>query len=226
MPAQAKGGTLFLNDVLALSNGHQARLAGHLQGRTRQRPDTRLIVASGKSPVDAVERGAFRSDLFNLLSVLPIEIPSLRERRDDIPLLVAHFLKIHFNRHGKTVQGLSGAAFDILLRYDFTGNVRELSNLIERGLIFAEAGGFIEISHMFSSLEKLPEMTRNSKLHVSRPSGSAPSGQSTLETLEIELLRTALVETKWNISETARKLGMSRAKLDYRIKKFGLGKPD
>lgn len=175
--------------------------------------------------MEAVAAGQFRSDLLTLLAVLPIEVPSLRERRDDIPLLVSHFLKTHIQRHGKTVQGLSGAAFDVLLRYNYTGNVRELSNLIERGLIFAEAGGFIEISHMFTSLETLPEMTRHSKLHVTSSSGAVPSGQSTLETLEIELLRTTLVEAQWNVSEAARKLGLSRAKLDYRIKKFGLGKP-
>ncbi len=222
---EAAGGTLFLNDLLSLTQGHQAKLAAHLRQRPAARSNMRIISASGQSPVEAVAEGQFRSDLFTLLAVLPIEVPSLSERRDDIPLLVAHFLKTYVQRHGKTVQGLSGAAFDVLLRYDYTGNVRELSNLIERGLIFAEAGGFIEISHMFTSLETLPEMTRHSKLHVTSSSDAAPSGQSTLETLEIELLRTTLVEAQWNVSEAARKLGLSRAKLDYRIKKFGLGKP-
>lgn len=223
--AKAQGGTLFLNDLLSLGMSHQAKLAAYLHDPTKASWDIRVIAATGLSPVDAMARGHFRSDLHNMLSVLPIEIPSLRERRDDIPMLVSHFLSMHRKHHRKTVQGLSGAAFDVLLRYEYPGNVRELSNLIERGLIFSEAGGFIEISHMFSALEKLPEMSRNTKPHVTTGGSQLPSGQSTLETLEIELLRTALIETDWNVSEAARKLSLSRPKLDYRIKKFGLARP-
>lgn len=222
--SRARGGTLFLNDLHSMGTSQQAKLAAHLHERGSRRPEFRVIAATGISPMDAVAQGQFRADLHNLLSVLPIAVPSLRERRDDIPLLVSHFLTMHRKRHGKVVQGLSGAAFDVLLRYDYPGNVRELSNLIERGLIFAEAGAFIEISHMFSALEKLPELARTAKPHVAARDHPAQAGQSTLETLEIELLRTALVEADWNVSEAARKLGLSRPKLDYRIKKFGLAR--
>ena len=222
--SRAKGGTLFLNDLQSMGMSHQAKLAAHLHERGSRRPEFRVIAATGTTPMDAMARGQFRADLHNQLSVLPIEVPSLRERRDDIPMLVTHFLTMHRKRHGKVVRGLSGAAFDVLLRYDYPGNVRELSNLIERGLIFAEAGAFIEISHMFSALEKLPEMARTSKPHVTAGAAPERGGQSTLETLEIELLRTALIEADWNVSEAARKLGLSRPKLDYRIKKFGLAR--
>jgi DNA-binding NtrC family response regulator len=172
-----------------------------------------------------MERGRFRADLHNLLAVLPIEVPSLHERRDDIPPLIAHFLSVHGKRHRKTVAGLSGGAYDALLRYAYPGNVRELSNLIERGLIFAEAGAFIEINHIFTSLEKLPEMARTMTPHLAPGAAAAQAGRNSIETLEIELLRAALVEADWNVSQAARSLGLSRPKLDYRIRKFGLSRP-
>lgn len=220
--AQARGGTLFLNDVLSLGLGLQAKLVAFLHDRSDRPRVLRIIAATGPSPLSAMAEGRLRSDLYNLLSVLPIEVPSLRERRDDIPLLITHFLSLHRKRLRKTVQGLSGATYDLLLRYDYPGNVRELSNLIERGLIFAEPGGFIEINHMFSSLEKLPEVARAAKPHLKAATADLVDGQNSIEILEIELLRAALVETDWNVSRAARKLGLSRAKLDYRIKKFGL----
>jgi two-component system, NtrC family, response regulator HydG len=204
---------------------HQAKLAAHLHDRDARHQAIRVIAATGTDPMQAVACGKFRADLHNMLSVLPIEVPSLRARRDDIPMLVTHFLSMHRKRHGKAVQGLSGAAFDVLLRYDYPGNVRELSNLIERGLIFAEAGAWIEISHMFSALEKLPELARTPKPQVTPDADPAQGAQGTLEALEIEMLRRALVETGWNVSQAARKLGLSRPKLDYRIKKFALDRP-
>ncbi len=151
-------------------------------------------------------------------------MPPLRERRDDIPELVTHFLALHRKRHRTTVAGLSGAGFDALLRYDYPGNVRELSNLIGRGVIFADPGGFIEINHMFSALETLPEIAKTTKLHIRQRAEDrdGATGPSMIETLEIELLRTTLNETGWNVSEAARKLGLTRAKVDYRIKKFSL----
>ncbi|MFD1342114.1 sigma 54-interacting transcriptional regulator [Litorisediminicola beolgyonensis] len=221
--AQAKGGTLFLNALLSLSEGHQARLASLITEDDRRLRETRIISALGVSPVEAIRKGAFRSDLHTLLSVLPIEIPALRDRRDDIPLLVSHFLAVHRKRLRRTVAGLSGAGFDALLRYDYPGNVRELSNLLRRGMIYAEPGAFIEINHMFSALETLPEIAKTAKFHA----GGAVSppeepGQSMMESLELELLRTTLTEVGWNVSEAARKLRVSRAKVDYRIKKFNL----
>lgn len=123
------------------------------------------------------------------------------------------------------IEGVTGAAYDLLLLYDYPGNVRELSNLIERGIIFAEPGGFVDIHHMFTSLEKLPELAKSTKLHLRTSAAAGSNSQDTLAALEIELLRAALVEADWNVSEAARNLGLSRAKLDYRIKKFGLIPP-
>lgn len=223
--SRAEGGTLFLNDLLSLDMGLQAKLAAYLHTENNRAPRFRVIAATGPSPVKAIERGQFRADLHNLLAILPVEVPSLSERRDDIPLLITHFLSAHRKRHRKTVAGLSGAAYDALLRYAYPGNVRELSNLIERGLIFAEAGAFIEINHMFSSLENLPEMAKTTKPHLSAGAAQATGGHNTIEILEIELVRAALIEADWNVSEAARQLGLSRPKLDYRIKKFGLSRP-
>lgn len=222
---KAKGGTLFLNDFLSLGVGLQAKLAAFLHEDLNRQQKTRIIAATGLSPLEAIAKGQFRTDLHNLLSILPIEVPALRDRRDDIPALIAHFLSVHRKRHRKMIEGLTGAAYDLLLLYDYPGNVRELSNLIERGIIFAEPGGFVDIHHMFTSLEKLPELAKSTKPHLRATTVTGSNSQDTLEALEIELLRAALVEADWNVSEAARNLGLSRAKLDYRIKKFGLRPP-
>ncbi len=224
---QAKGGTLFLNDVVALNKSLQAKLALFLRDTTRKRPSLRVIAASGVSPTDAVANGALRSDLLYYLSVLPIQIPPLRERRDDLPALIQHFFDTHCARHTKPVAGLSGAVFDMLLRYDFPGNLHELSNMLERGVIYAEPGGQVEISHVFSVIENAPRISRRigDDGNVYRPKSLAEvHAARTLEEVEVEAIRTALLDADWNISAAARKLGLTRARLDYRIKKLNLKK--
>ncbi len=222
---QAEGGTLFLNDFVSLPQNMQARLALLLQDRQVKRLPYRVVVASGKSPLDAVTEGLLRADLQYYLSVLPIQIPPLRERRDDLPPLIKHFTEMHMDRHRKPVEGLSGTVYDMLLRYDYPGNLRELSNLIERGIIYAEPGGLIEINHVFSVIEAVPKMARRigEDGGVYRPKSLADVHRDrTLEEVEIATIRSALVETDWNISAAARKLGITRARLDYRVKKIGL----
>lgn len=222
---QARGGTLFLNDVVALPADLQARLALLLHDRDRRRLAFRIIAATGVHPLEAMTSGKLRADLQYFLSVLPIQIPPLRERRDDLPELIEHFLQMHIKRHKKPVDRLTGAVYDMLLRYDYPGNMRELSNLIERGVIYAEPGGMIDITHVFSVIENAPMVARrvppDGALH--RPKSIAEvHSQRTLEDMEIEAVRSALIETDWNVSQAARKLGLTRAKLDYRMKKFGL----
>lgn len=113
----------------------------------------------------------------------------------------------------------------MLLRYDYPGNMRELSNLIERGVIYAEPGGMIDITHVFSVIETAPQVVRRVQRDgpIDRPKTIAEvHGERTLEDMEIEAVRTALIEADWNVSAAARKLGLTRAKLDYRMKKFHL----
>lgn len=125
----------------------------------------------------------------------------------------------------KPLEGLTGRVFDMFLRYDYPGNLRELSNLIERGVIYAEPGGKIDINHVFSVIENRPQVA--TLLEPGTATGQPTSVTEvregrTLEEIEVEAVRAALVDADWNISAAARKLGLTRAKLDYRVKKFGL----
>ena len=225
---QAKGGTLFLNDFIALNPGTQAKLAAYLRDGQSKPLDTRVIAATGESPLKAAEEGRLRTDLHYYLSVLPVQLPPLRERRDDLPELIDYFLDRHLKRHPKALSGLSGPLYDMLLRYNYPGNLHELSNLIERGIIFAEPGGMIDIQHVFSVVENAPKMGRRIGVDggVERPKSLAEvQGRRTLKDLEIETITLALDDAGWNISEAARALGLTRAKLDYRVKKLGLKPP-
>ena len=222
--ARAAGGTLFLNDLFALATGPQAALAAWLSsGESR---GVRVVSAGSGAPREALKSGRFRADLYFRLSLLPIVLPPLRERRDDLPLLIDHFLLRHSRKHGKPLRRISGAALGLLLRYDFPGNVRELSNMIERGVIYAEPGGDLDISHLFTGIEEMPEFVEG--LHVSgkivrRSAVGAPiPGSLTFGEIEAETYDKALRAAGGNISAAARALGLSRAKLEYRLRKLGL----
>lgn len=225
---RAQGGTLFLNDLFTLPRGLQSQLAAYLGEAPLDKKTLRVMSATSAAPRQAIENGAFRADLYFRLSLLPIAIPSLRDRRDDLPMLIDHFLHLHGRAHRKPLRQVAVAARDLLMRYDFPGNMRELSNMIERGVIYAEAGGDLEISHMFTGMEQLPEFVDG--LHASgrivrrRPQdGSAePLAGRSFDALEKDAYRAALKAANGNISAAARALGLSRAKLDYRIAKLGL----
>ncbi len=219
----AQDGTLFLNDFVSLSLGIQAKLASYIRDRQSKPFDARIIAATGTSPAKAAQEGRLRTDLHYFLSVLPIQLPPLRDRRDDLPDLIQYFLDRHLKRHPKALSGLSGRLYDMLLRYDYPGNLHELSNLIERGIIFAEAGGMVDSHHVFSLVENAPKVGRRLGVGVDRTNNlaDAQKGQ-TLQDLEVQTIRAALVDTDWNVSAAARSLGLTRAKLDYRIKKLGL----
>ena len=227
---RAQGGTLFLNDLFSLPRALQSQLAAFL-GETPAGPRTmRVMSATSAAPGDVVAKGDFRADLYFRLSLLPIAIPSLRDRRDDLPMLIEHFLQNHSRAHRKPLRQVAVAARDLLMRYDFPGNVRELSNMIERGVIYAEPGGDLEISHMFTGMEQTPEFVDG--LHASgrivrrRPQGALadPVESRTFDEVELDAYRSALKAANGNVSAAARALGLSRAKLDYRLAKLGLSK--
>jgi two-component system, NtrC family, response regulator HydG len=226
---RAHGGTLFLNDIFALPKPLQSQLAAYL-GAPEAGRKLRIISASGAAPRAGLDAGTFRADLYFRLTLLPIVIPPLRERRDDLPMLIEHFLRTHSRSHGKPLRQMAPAARDLLLRYDFPGNVRELSNMIERGVIYAEAGGDLEISHLFTGIEQMPEFVDG--LHISGriERRSVATGAATAATprhfadLEAETYRAALQAAGGNVAAAARNLGLSRAKLDYRLAKLGLQK--
>ncbi|MDH4439047.1 MAG: sigma 54-interacting transcriptional regulator [Rhizobium sp.] len=240
---RASGGTLFLDEIASLAYPAQGKLLRAIQERVIERvggsrttpTDVRVIAASNVDLADEVHAGRFRQDLYFRLCVFPIAIPSLRERRDDIPLLVDHFLRLFRERHRRAVVGLTRRAMDALLAYDFPGNIRELQNLIERGVIFADAGGWIDVHHLFTAGEVTsplsPSLTAEGRLTVSARGFRAPgsgigvSGLRSAKELaaaEADLYLSALDHAAGNISAAARTLGLSRAKLEYRLKKLGV----
>lgn len=242
---RAAGGTLFLDEIASLAYAAQGKLLRAIQERVIERvggsktvaADVRVIAASNVDLADEVRAGRFRQDLYFRLCVFPIQIPPLRERRDDIPLLVDHFLRMFRERHRRSVIGLTRRTMNALLAYDFPGNIRELQNLIERGVIFADPGGFIDLQHMFTGNETVglthPSLTRDGRLAF--PSDGTLSQRADpldlssaslqLKSAELDLYRQALTSHGGNVSAAARSLGLSRAKLEYRLRKYGVSWP-
>ena len=155
---RAHGGTLFLDEVGTLSPTAQGKLLRTLQegeiervGSTAtRRVDVRIVAATNVPLHEAVRDGRFRGDLYFRLNVFPIQLPPLRERRDDIPLLMHHFLRRFCSRHGRSATGFTERAVTRLMSYDFPGNIRELENMIERAVILAADGSPIDLAHIFS----------------------------------------------------------------------------
>jgi two-component system response regulator HydG len=154
---RASGGTLFLDEIGALSLVAQGKLLRAIQeseiervgGSKPKKVDVRIVAATNVDLRAEVEARRFREDLFFRLNVFPIDLPPLRERRDDIPLLMEHCLALYSLRHGRRFTGFTRRAVEALLNYNYPGNIRELQNLIERGVIYAEEGGAIDSVHMF-----------------------------------------------------------------------------
>ncbi len=245
----ADGGTLFLDEVALLSLTAQAKLLRVLQsgelehlGSTKTRKvDVRVVAATNENLGVAVEEGRFRKDLYYRLNVFPILIPPLRERRADIPLLLERLLRELCARHGRQVSGVTSRAMQALLTYQWPGNIRELENVLERGIILADEGGAIDIPHLFSveenpanstqlGLSELGALTPDSARSIERSKGTGEtiydwaatiirSQDATLGQIEAALLHAALESAHGNVSKAATLLGLSRAQMDYRTKK-------
>jgi len=229
---RAHGGTLFLDEVAELSAGAQAKLLRVLQegeferiGDTATRKvDVRLIVATNVDLQQAVDSGDFRADLFYRLNTYPVHIPPLRERRDDIPLLVERFVDKYAALHGRKVAGLTDEAMAALMEYEWPGNIRELQNIIERGVILTAGGTAIEAPTLFTSFHPrhrpaAPEGEGSDKLRVLVD--YALRERVDLADLEGLLLEQAVKRSAGNLSSAARLLGITRPQLAYRLKKRG-----
>jgi DNA-binding NtrC family response regulator len=175
--------------------------------------DVRLVAATNRDLRAALEDGTFREDLYYRLNVVPIDIPPLREHKEDIPELVNLFLSRFSGESNRRVTGVSPEAFKILMGYHWPGNVRELQNIMERASALA-AGPLLEASdiHIDSSRSKAADF----------PAGFLPEGM-TLEQWEDEMIREALRRAHGNKSQAARMLGLSRNALRYRLSKIGIG---
>ena len=221
--AEAEGGTLLLDELGELPLPLQVKLLRTLQeGTIRPVGDTkdiavdvRIVAATIRDLTEEVKRGTFREDLFYRLNVLPIHLPPLRDRADDIVLLIDHFISRHNKRLGTSIEGISPEAERLLTSYKWPGNVRELENSIERTMVLAE-GRRIEASD-------LPERIRESRdpIHLSLSSGEL-SIKKTVRIIEEELIRRALSKTNGNRTAAAKYLEISHRALLYKIKSYGI----
>lgn len=249
---RASGGTLFLDEIGTLSLVAQGKLLRALQeseiervgGSRTLKVNVRVVAATNVDLRAAVQRGEFREDLFFRLNVYPIHLPPLRERKEDIPLLMTYFLHRFNERHKRAVKGFTPRAANGLLSYDFPGNIRELQNLVERGVISVAEEGAIDLPHLFTSGERLTQpmfsvgtggtlaTSQNAQTkmdEISQPAKAKPGSamdspldvkdisRMTLQEVEVAMIDHALDQAKGNVSEAARRLGITRAQLSYRL---------
>ncbi len=217
----AEGGTLFLDEIGDISPALQVRLLRVLQEKTYEplggtevrRADVRIVTATHQDLEAMVEKGSFRTDLFYRINVVRLQLPPLRERMEDLPLLVESFVEKFSRLQGKDVTGVSPEAMQILMSHDWPGNVRELENAIEHAFVLC-AGGQIEAQH-------LPDSLRG------RERDLAPtSTQSTLKEVEARLIHNALEQAGGNRQEAARALGIHKSTLFRKIKALGILPPE
>ncbi|MFH1852223.1 MAG: sigma-54 dependent transcriptional regulator [Candidatus Neomarinimicrobiota bacterium] len=210
----ANGGTLFLDEIATVSSKMQIELLRVLESKTFTRvggskeikSDFRVIAATNRDLKNMVKEGMFREDLYYRLNVFNIHVPSLKERREDIPALVDHFIKKYDQLMNRSVRKIEAVALEALSRYDFPGNVRELENIIERAIVLCKGDTIkqkdlpIADELIDTSTESITEIEKN---HIQR----------------------ILNKYDWNISKTAKSLGIDRATLYNKINKYGINKP-
>jgi len=221
----ADGGTIFLDEIGDLPTELQVKLLRILHdgefervgSSTTMTVDVRVIAATNRDLGRLIEQGAFRDDLYYRLAIFPIRVPALRERRDDIPLLVWFFISYFQNRLGKTLEDVSAPAMDALVFYDWPGNVRELMNVVERAMILSD-GSVLELADCFP---EIPEFTGTS----SRARGRK---FETIEEIERAHIERVLEACHWKVSGregASELLGLNRTTLQARMKKLGIVRP-
>jgi Nif-specific regulatory protein len=219
----ADGGTLFLDEIGEMPLGLQAKILRTLQeGEVRplgsgvvKNVDVRIVAATNRKLEDEVAAGRFRQDLYYRLQVFPVRIPALRERREDIPVLAAHFLKRYTHELGKPVAGFSQQAMELLMSYDFPGNVRELENEVQRLVIQCEPGGYVMAEHLSPRIRNIEGLLDK----IRAPRGTL---KDMIEHIEKWLLIEALREHGNNKSATAKTLGITREGLHKKLKGYGI----
>ncbi len=220
----AHGGTLFLDEIGELERELQVKLLRVLQEKEFQRvggnrsykTDVRIIAATSQDLKKSVLAGHFRDDLFYRLNVVPIHIPPLRERREDIPLLLDHFFHKFAGDMHRSVPFLAPEARSLLLDYSYQGNVRELTNIVERLLVICPNGEITYHDLPEELREETGRATGSTKLLKKLPDGGVP-----LQELEKELILKTLTMTSWNKAAAARMLGMTRRLLYLRLAQYG-----
>ncbi|MEL0083162.1 MAG: sigma-54 dependent transcriptional regulator, partial [Gammaproteobacteria bacterium] len=229
---RADSGILFLDEVGSLSLAAQGKLLRALQdmeiervgGNAPQKVDVRVIAACNSNLAEQVQAGEFRHDLYYRLNVFPVLIPPLRERKEDIPLLTNLVRNKLCKRYNKPLTGFTEAAINALQDYDWPGNIRELENMVERGVVLAPLGHPVDVDHLFFHQEPLARASRaDTTAPLSPPVPSRldelKSSGLTLDQLEHCLLTDAVEDAGGNWSKAARTLGITRAQLAYRLGK-------
>ena len=220
---QADKGTIFLDEIGEMAPTMQAKLLRVLQEKEIQRVggdqvlpvDVRIVAATNRDLQSAVARGEFREDLFYRLDVMPLHVPPLRQRRDDIPLLANHFLDKYAARNRKSARGFSPLAMDMLIKYDWPGNVRELENIVERGVILMTGEHITEKQLPLNIARESPAVPSAGLISIS----SAGDPRS-LEEIEKDAILETLKATDGNKSEAARRLGITRKTLHKKLKAY------
>ena len=219
----ADGGTVFLDEIGEMAPGLQAKLLRFLEEKTFKRVggvadikvDVRVVAASNRVLEDEVRKGRFREDLYYRLNVLPIVLPPLRARADDVPALVNYFVDAYNTEFRKHVRGVAGNAMRLLQTYGWPGNIRELRNAVERAMLLVEGSEL--------TADQFP-VASNAGVRLTEAVALPPTGVD-LEQLEHSLVVQALERSGWNQTKAAALLGLNRDQIRYRIEKFKLERP-
>jgi two-component system response regulator HydG len=223
--SQAHGGTLFLDEVSEMSLMMQVKLLRALQEREFNRVggeatiqvDVRVIAATNKNLLEQINTGAFREDLYYRLNVVELAVPSLTERKEDIPLLAQHFLEMFATKNQKEIKGFTPRAMHHLIRYDWPGNVRELMNAVERGVVLARSPYLDEADFLF-----LKDALLSGDEDQPVPANLAIEGDAPLGEIEKTAILKTLEAAGGNKSEAARRLGITRKTLHKKLKTYGV----
>ncbi|MEJ2096929.1 MAG: sigma-54 dependent transcriptional regulator, partial [Deltaproteobacteria bacterium] len=222
---QADRGTIFLDEIGEMSPTMQAKLLRVLQEKEIQRVggeetinvDVRVVAATNRDLETEVAQGRFREDLFYRLNVMPLNVPPLRERQEDIPLLAQHFMKKFAEKNRKIVKGFVPLAMDMLINYEWPGNVRELENAIERAVILLTGEHITEQQLPLNITEKYPDL-----MESPTPEIRVTDGSRSLEEIEREAIMETLKASGANKAEAARRLGITRKTLHNKLKNYKL----
>ncbi len=220
--SQAHRGSLFLDEISEMSAAMQVKLMRVLQEREFTRVggeetikvDVRVIAATNKDLLQEIDAGRFRDDLFYRLNVVNLTLPPLKHRKEDIPLLAQHFLRVFSDKNRKQMKGFTPQAMDRLLRYDWPGNVRELMNAVERGVVLSRTE--------FLDEEQLPLISGTTPLKKEAAPVEIVPGHLPLEEVEKATILNTLEAVRGNKSEAARRLGITRKTLHAKLKKYGI----
>jgi len=227
----ASGGTIFLDEIGDMSQVTQAKVLRALENRTVERlggsraieVDVRVISATHRNLPEAIAEGKFREDLFYRLRVVTLELPALREHKEDMALLAAAFLEQLGSRHGRRVR-LDDGAMEMLRRYDWPGNIRELRNALERAVVLSKGEGI--------GVSDLPEEIRSGvgAVAASRNAGgdsylAETDFREAKRKFEIAYLKRKLEEHRWNVSKTAAEVGLHRQSLQEKLRELGIQRP-